>query len=307
MSKLPERVKWVILVTMWDVIEQAIREATGSGFTAESLSPVHGGSINEAWRLAGPGGPIFVKLNEAARLPMFEAEAAGLQALHASGAIRVPRTVALGEAGTRSFLVLEYIEFGAITHATSEALGHQLARMHRAGAEQFGWERDNTIGSTPQPNPWNPSWPAFFAENRLQFQLELAAANGADAGLLDKGAKLQESLPVLFGDHDPAPSLLHGDLWSGNCNADSDGNPVLFDPAVYYGDREADLAMTELFGGFNQRVYAAYDEEWPLEPGYPLRRTLYNLYHVLNHFNLFGGGYQGQARSMVDALLAEAS
>ena len=302
---MSERVKWVILGDMWDVIEQAIRDAAGNGFSATSRSPVQGGSINEAWRLEGPGGPFFVKLNEAARLPMFEAEAAGLRALRASDAIRVPRTVALGTAGNHSFLALEYIELGAMTRAASARLGQQLALLHRAEAAQFGWDRDNTIGSTPQTNAWNPSWPAFFAENRLRFQLELAAANGARAELLDGGARLAESLGAFFRDYRPPPSLLHGDLWSGNCDADNAGDPVLFDPAVYYGDREADLAMTELFGGFDDLCEAADAEAWPLDPGYGLRKTLYNLYHVLNHFNLFRGAYHQQARHMTEMLLAE--
>ncbi len=302
---MPERVNWVILSGMWEHIEAVIREAAGNDFALRSRAAVHGGSINESWRVEGPAEAYFVKLNAASRLPMFEAEAAGLRAMQATAAIRVPGVVALGTAGGRSFLVLEHIELGAMGDAAGGRLGRELAQMHRAQAREYGWERDNTIGSTPQPNPWSPDWPAFYAENRLNFQLQLAAANGARDELIDTGSKLAASFGLFFRDYQPPPSLLHGDLWSGNWGADADGAPVLFDPAVYYGDRETDLAMTELFGGFGRPFYAAYDAEWPLDPGYPVRKTLYNLYHVLNHFNLFGGGYQGQALSMVQALLAE--
>ena len=304
-GEMPERVNWVILGGMWEHIEAVIRETAGNDFVLRSRAAVHGGSINESWRVEGPTEAYFVKLNTASRLPMFEAEAAGLQAMRATGAIRVPGVVALGTAGGCSFLVLEHIELRAVNGAASERLGRELARMHRAQAQRFGWERDNTIGSTPQANRWSPDWPAFYAENRLQYQWQLAAANGARDELIDPGSKLAASVGLFFRDYQPPPSLLHGDLWSGNCGADADSAPVLFDPAVYYGDREADLAMTELFGGFGRPFYAAYDAEWPLDPGYPVRKTLYNLYHVLNHFNLFGGGYHGQAQGMVQALLAE--
>ena len=185
-----------------------------------------------------------------------------------------------------------------------EQAGRQLAAMHRNGRERFGWHRDNTIGSTPQPNASSADWIKFWREQRLGFQLRLAARNGHGGRLQSQGEKLLECFPALI-DHDPQPALLHGDLWGGNLGYDSDGHPVIYDPAVYYGDREAELAMTELFGGFPGHFYAAYEEAWPLEPGYRVRKTLYNLYHILNHLNMFGGGYLGQAQRMIDRLLAE--
>ena len=183
-------------------------------------------------------------------------------------------------------------------------LGRELAAMHRHRRARFGWHRDNTIGSTPQVNREEHDWVHFYREHRLRFQLDRAADNGM-AHLRRNGDRLLESLEGFFPGGGPAPSLLHGDLWGGNHAALADGTPVLFDPAVYYGDREADLAMTELFGGFPARFYAAYNEAWPLDEGYATRKSLYNLYHLLNHANLFGGGYVAQADSTMGRLLSE--
>jgi len=181
--------------------------------------------------------------------------------------------------------------------------GRRLAALHRHTGDGFGWHRDNTIGATPQPNDAAGDWIDFYRHRRLAFQLSLAARRGLGRRALAKGERILDRLPGFFPGYRPDPSLLHGDLWGGNYGY-ADGQPVLFDPAVYHGDREADLAMTELFGGFPAEFHAAYRETWPLDPGYPVRRTLYNLYHVLNHYNLFGGGYAGQAERMLDELLA---
>jgi fructosamine-3-kinase len=173
-------------------------------------------------------------------------------------------------------------------------------------ARAFGWHRDNTIGSTSQPNSWCEEWLEFFRERRLRHQLTLARRTGHDAGgrLQRRGGELLERLGAFFTSYRPAPSLLHGDLWGGNRAADGQGRPVIFDPAVYYGDREADIAMTRLFGAFSGEFYAAYEAAWPLDREAPRRIELYNLYHVLNHLNLFGGGYLAQAQGMIDRLLA---
>jgi fructosamine-3-kinase len=290
---------------MWNEIEAAIGEATGEPFRIERRNGVGGGCINEAHCLEGGARRYFVKLNSAGRLAMFEAEAAGLEAILASRSIYAPAPLATGVGGGRSWLVLEQIDFGTASRSTSAALGEQLAQMHRCTAEAYGWHRDNTIGATPQPNPWTAEWREFLRRHRLAFQLELAAGNGAPDRLVDRGRRLLENLGAFFADYRPAPSLLHGDLWGGNWGTDAQGRPVIFDPAVYFGDREADLAMTELFGGFDRTFYDAYDGAWPRDPGYRVRRSLYNLYHVLNHFNLFGGGYADQALRLVDGLLAE--
>lgn len=280
---------------------EAIGSRTGKAFEIASRRPVGGGDINQAEMLVGRDGRrYFVKLNRADRLGMFEAEADGLTEL--AGAVKVPQPVCSGVDGGRAYLVLEYLELES--RGAAALLGRQLAAMHRVSQPSYGWRRDNTIGATHQPNGWSADWIEFLRRRRLGFQLDLAARNGAPARLIEQGERLLDGLAEFFPGHAPAPSLLHGDLWSGN-HGFAGGEPVLFDPAVYYGDREADLAMTELFGGFPPTFYAAYKEVWPLDAGYPTRRTLYNLYHVLNHFNLFGGGYAMQAERMVGKLLSE--
>jgi len=280
----------------------SIGAATGEAFELAGRRPVGGGDINQAELLVGRDGRrFFVKLNRADRLAMFEAEADGLAEIAGARAIRVPGPVCSGVDGDRAYLVLEYLDMDGRGDAAE--LGRRLAALHRARQERFGWRRDNTIGATPQPNDWRDDWIAFLREQRLGHQLRLARRRGAPARLIDQGERLLAELPAFFQAYAPVPSLLHGDLWGGNYGY-ADGQPVLFDPAVYYGDREADLAMTELFGGFPAAFYAAYAEAWPLDPGYASRRTLYNLYHVLNHYNLFGGGYAGQAEGMIGRLLA---
>jgi len=248
---------------------------------------------------------LFVKLAAAPMQAMLEAEAQGLRELAAAEAVRVPQVLAVGAAGASAYLALEWIDFAAGTTATESRLGEQLARQHHRAAKQFGWHRDNTIGSTPQENAWADDWMAFFRERRLRFQLELAGNRGHRGRLQRRGAELLERLAGFFESYRPVPALLHGDLWGGNWAADERGSPVIFDPAVYYGDREADIAMTGLFGGFGAGFYAAYKAAWPLDAGAPPRVALYNLYHVLNHLNLFGGGYARQAETMIDRLLAE--
>ena len=289
----------------WEAVEQDISQATDVGFKAQRAVPVGGGCINEAVLLEGDGQRFFVKLNNADKAKMFAAEAAGLQVIVDSDTLRAPRPVCQGGDGQRSWLVLEYIEFAGPPADCSELLGQQLAAMHRVTRDSFGWDMDNTIGSTPQPNAPARDWVNFYREQRLDHQFKLAKKNGAPGQLLDRGERLVDAIPAFFTDYRPRPSLLHGDLWGGNWAADSSGSPVIFDPAVYFGDREADLAMTELFGGFDDRFYQSYRHAWAIDPGYETRKVLYNLYHVLNHFNLFGGGYARQALGMVEGLIAE--
>ncbi len=246
----------------------------------------------------------FVKLNQAARLSMFEAEALGLRDLAGANAIRVPLPLCTGTAQGQSYIVMEYISLGAGSRSAAARAGEQLAQQHRQQAEAFGWQCDNTIGSTRQPNHWCPDWITFWREQRLGFQLAEAAGNGLGNHLQQLGEKLLQACPALL-DHQPQPSLLHGDLWGGNLGYDEQGQPVIYDPATYYGDREAEIAMTELFGGFGADFYAAYNNAWPLDAGYATRKTLYNLYHILNHANMFGGGYVGQAQRMMEQLLGE--
>jgi protein-ribulosamine 3-kinase len=209
-----------------------------------------------------------------------------------------------GETGARAWLALEWIEAAPSSHATDAILGEQIARQHRVTQKTFGWTRNNTIGSTPQLNAECADWLTFYRDQRLCYQLDLAARNGHGGRLQRRGALLVDCLPEFFRGYNPAPALLHGDLWGGNRLSDRHGQPVSFDPAVYYGDREADIAMTRLFGGYGREFYAAYEAAWALDPGAATRTDLYNLYHVLNHLNLFGEGYLGQAAALMDKLLA---
>jgi fructosamine-3-kinase len=289
----------------WQSLEQSISDATGQSFIIDHKTVLSGGSINSAHRISGCNHNYFIKLNQAHKLDMFEAEADALHELGDTKAIRVPDPVCFGEAADKSWLVTEYIELGRGAGDSAQCLGQQLAALHRHTSERFGWFRDNTIGSTPQQNVWMDDWVDYYRERRLQFQFELAAKNGFTGSLQLKGERLLADLDIFFSDYSPASSLLHGDLWGGNCAFDETGQPVIFDPAVYYGDREADIAMTELFGGFGADFYSAYNEAWPLDEGYKVRKQLYNLYHILNHANLFGGTYASQAESMIDRLLAE--
>jgi fructosamine-3-kinase len=280
-----------------------IRDATQRPFTLSKSTPVGGGSINEAYRLEGTDGArYFLKLNDAQHLPMFIAEAEGLDAIAATNTIRVPRPISHGTSGRQSYLVLEHLELSS--RGDARLLGEQLAALHRCTAAQFGFTHDNFIGTTPQPNGWRNEWIDFWREHRLGFQLRLAEQNGYGSQLQRLGEKLMDALPTFFNSYTPQPSLLHGDLWSGNHAFLSNGTPTIFDPATYYGDHECDLAITELFGGYSADFYTAYRAAYPLDVGYTKRRELYNLYHILNHANLFGGGYARQAEQMMERLLA---
>jgi fructosamine-3-kinase len=256
----------------------------------DSARSVSGGCIHDCYEARIGGARRFLKTNAAEYADAFAAEADGLRALRDAG-LRAPEPLACGVVGAHAYLLLEFLELTG--RGDFAALGRMLAHAHRKPGPRFGWARDNYIGSTPQKNTWCDDWPQFWQEQRLRPQIELARRNGFDL-------KMPDSQMVLKN-HKPRPALLHGDLWSGNAGFTKEG-PVVFDPAVYYGDREADVAMTGLFGGFPREFYEAYHETFPLEAGYEKRKHLYNLYHLLNHLNLFGGGYLGQVRSCLRLL-----
>ena len=289
--------------SIWTSIAAQISASTHEPFKLKSQQPVSGGCINTAAILQGDIGRYFVKLNHASRNTLFAAEARGLREIAATHSVRVPQPVCWGVAESSAYLVLEFLDLSHGDECSLEILGQQLAQMHRTTAPHFGWHIDNTIGSTPQINTACNDWVEFWQRQRLGYQLKLAEGRSKKS-LPDKGQRLMADIGVFFTNYRPAPALLHGDLWSGNAAA-IQAQPVIFDPAVYYGDREADLAMTELFGGFTPGFYRAYQEAWPLDADYRVRKTLYNLYHILNHLNLFGGSYGAQAESMVDLLLSE--
>ncbi len=290
---------------VWPEISAGIAGASGAPFAIESRTAVGGGCINQCYRVAGHGRAFFVKLNSAGRRAMFEAEAAGLAAIAATATVRVPAAVVLGiesrhgVARARAHRVWRRAcgEHGAARRRACRAASRDGPKI-RLDARQHH-------GATPQINTQSRDWIEFWRDRRLGYQLALAANNGAPPALLRKGERLAHGCGALFGGLTLKPALLHGDLWGGNAGFDRAGAPVIFDPAVYYGHREADLAMTEFFGGFSANFYAAYRDAYPLDAGYDVRKQLYNLYHVLNHFNLFGGGYARQAEILIDRLLAE--
>jgi protein-ribulosamine 3-kinase len=270
------------------------------------IGPVAGAAGAGVLRAGLPdGAQVFVKVGDPEQMQRFKAEARGLEALAAAEAIRVPEVLLVGGEGRHTYLVLEHFDLAPGTPASFARMGRELAQLHRKTAGRFGFERDNYIGLTPQANTTDTTWPAFFRERRLEPQLR-RVSSGPSAGMwVEGGLRVAEALPLYFSGYAPQPSLLHGDLWSGNAGFLQDGTPVIFDPAVYYGDREADIAMSELFGGFAPQFRDAYREAWPLDPGYGVRRDLYNLYHVLNHVNLFGAAYVAQAQGLIRKLLSE--
>lgn len=278
-------------------VESAVREALGSAWRLRAADRIGGGSIADAWRLDTAGGPLFLKAGAAAH--PFDAEAQALEEIAAAHAVRVPRPIASGVAATQGFLVLEWIDL----HDSGDwtAAGAAVAALHGATHEAYGWHRDNTIGATPQFNARTTDWATFYRERRLRPQFRFARERGLHALAALEDAACRASDALLAGEAPPA-SLLHGDLWRGNLAFDAAGRAVLFDPATYHGDAETDLAMARLFGGFPASFFAAYDAARAPRPGRSERLTLYQLYHVLNHANLFGGGYIAQARSLIDAL-----
>ncbi|MBE9078835.1 fructosamine kinase family protein [Romeria aff. gracilis LEGE 07310] len=286
---------------IWERIAEQISQTTGQPFEMRDRRTIGGGSINQAYAVGDRDRTFFVKLNQATRLDMFEAEQAGLQEIYASQTIRVPQPLCCGTAGDTAYIVMEWLPLGRGNDSAWAQMGERLAAMHRVTHPQgFGWHRANTIGETPQQNTWSESWLQFYRQQRLEYQFELARRRG---GRFPQAKQLLAHLPNLLAGHDPAPALVHGDLWSGNAAVAENGEPVIVDPATYYGDREVDLAMTELFGRFSNAFYQAYEAAYPLDPGYARRKTLYNLYHILNHFNQFGGSYQSQANGMIERLL----
>jgi protein-ribulosamine 3-kinase len=292
-----------------EALESAVMEAARSDWKLLSTEPVSGGCIHEALRLEGEGvvgmTSHFAKLAPIGRAPMLAAEAEGLEAIRAAGAVRVPRVVTRGDDGETAWLILEWLDLEPLSAGTGALLGSALAAQHRVPQAKFGWGKDNFIGASAQANGWSDDWLAFWREKRVHAQLRMAMAKRYPSRMIDRGERLLTDCGALFRTHVPVPSLLHGDLWGGNASALADGTPVVFDPAVYCGDREADLAMTELFGGFPPDFHAAYRNAWPLDDGYAVRRDFYNLYHVLNHANLFSGGYVEQGARAIDRLLAE--
>jgi fructosamine-3-kinase len=291
-----------IMNNLWSAIAEHIWQVTGQKLINPSPQSVGGGSINQAYLLSDrlSTDNFFVKINMSVRVGMFEAEAIALEQIFNTQTIRVPKPICWGTSDNSAYIVMEWIEFGK--HKNWQELGKQLAAMHRiSNSLGFGWQQQNTIGSTPQINTWTDGWLEFFMEHRLVYQLKLSKQRGFSPNISED--RLIESVPKFFKNYSPIASMVHGDLWSGNVDFSQTGEPVIYDPALYFGDREVDLAMTELFGRFPSAFYQSYDQAFPIDSGYKLRQPLYNLYHILNHFNLFGGSYGLQANRMIEAII----
>jgi protein-ribulosamine 3-kinase len=278
----------------------ALRDGCSGG--AAEWTRLGGNALTSVWKVDVGGKRFFVKSADDVNAEMLAAEADALQAMAETRAIRVPQVFAIGHAETAAFLAMEWLDI--VDGGRDAALGRALAQMHGHVAPRYGWHRDNTIGNTPQRNGWDDDWATFFRERRLASQFALAARHGHGGRLAKDGERVLAGIAALLEGHQPAPSLLHGDLWAGNAARLADGTPVVFDPSTYYGDREVDVAMTELFGGFAPGFYEAYADAAPLPPGHEVRATLYNLYHVLNHLNLFGASYLARAEAMTAELAA---
>jgi fructosamine-3-kinase len=290
------------------------RESLRAALRASPSAVLHRqaqGGWTTTWMLADGPQRWFVKTAEHERAALLDAEADGLAALRASAAVRVPQVHASGACEGTSWLALDWLDLRPAASAIhGAALGAALAALHRAPLPaaldgRHGWSADNFIGGMPQRNRLHASWSEFWRDERLAPQLEWAVECGHGATLQRAGERLLAAVPALLAGHHPSPSLLHGDLWSGNAGALRAATPVVLDPAVYAGDRETDLAMTELFGGFDREMAAAYRDAWPLSPGYPMRRELYNLYHLHNHLNRFGTAYLARCERALGRLLAE--
>jgi fructosamine-3-kinase len=278
---------------MWHFISEQISQCIQQDFICDDIREVKAGDSHKAFKISDGKQRFFVKTNEKIHIANFEAEAEGLEHLNNTNLFKIPKVVCMGVVSDHSFLVLEHL---ALTDSNDQSwikFGQTLANLHKKHTQQmYGWQEDNFIGLTPQANQWKKKWSCFFAEQRIGFMLQLLAEKGHVLVNIDN---VVESIKRLLIGHNPTPSLLHGDLWQGNTGFHKN-QPVLYDPAFYFGDRETDLAMTELFGRFPEAFYNGYDDIWPLETGYHYRKPIYQLYHVLNHALLFGGQYIDSAK-----------
>ncbi|WP_108650818.1 fructosamine kinase family protein [Dongshaea marina] len=286
---------------MWQSIAEQIACELETPFAIKERTIIAGDDNNHAYHISDGSRSLFVKTNNKSHIDPYEVEAQGLKTLLASQTIRVPHPICYGKTKTHSFLVLEYLNFEPATPESWYKAGIELAALHSHGEQaMYGADEDNYIGPTVQPNSWQRKWCQFFAEQRIGWQLQLLQEKGILLGDIEELiARIKQKL----AHHQPRPSLLHGDLWNGNIAFCQDGQPVIYDPACYWGDREVDIAMTELFGRLPQSFYEGYLSEAPLDEGYGTRRDIYNFYHILNHCNIFGDAYLSQAKQLTQQIL----
>jgi fructosamine-3-kinase len=280
-----------------------VSQKLGEGSLPFTRNRVSGGCIHEAQILSYENGKrYFIKCNDERQFPVLKSESVALKALAQAGTVKVPEVCFVETYENQAVLALEYLELSALRGVSASRLGEQLASLHSVESDRYGFEVDNFIGANPQENPWESDWSSFFAEHRISFQLKLASRSGYSFGSI---ASVERAIVIALESHQPKKSLLHGDLWGGNAASMPDGTPVIFDPATYYGDAETDMAFTEVFGGFSRDFYEAYQanwNDWDAE-GYAERKNIYNLYHYLNHLNLFGSGYYGTCESIIQSIL----
>ncbi|MDG1891559.1 MAG: fructosamine kinase family protein [Verrucomicrobiota bacterium] len=289
---------------MWNKVFEIISSELDRDFQPREPVSLSGGSTCEAFRISDGRNHFFVKRHCAKTACMFEGEYEALVELNTSGTLNVPLPLAWGITGDRAWLVTKYLEMYACSASSQFELGRQLARLHQIKRPWFGWHRDNTLGSTQQPNPRCDDWIEFWRNNRLASQCQMAERKGYR---FSGTKRLMDQLGLLFDGYTPSPSLLHGDLWHGNIAALKDGTPVVFDPASYYGDAEAEFGMVDLFGGFTHHFQLGYESVRPFCQGFELRRRLYRLYHEMNHLNLFGRNYAESCQASISILIKNIS
>ncbi|WP_240205928.1 fructosamine kinase family protein [Vibrio sp. CyArs1] len=287
---------------MWQAISDQLSDALMFNFSIKERVKMSGGDINQCYMISDGDQRYFVKTNHKDFLAKFEIEADNLKALRDTNTVHVPEVVLISKTKECAFIILNYIPVKALDVSTaSHQFGIELAKLHKWGEQaEFGFDQDNYIGATLQPNQWHKKWSRFFSEQRIGWQLQLLKEKQISFTDIDQFVSL---INEQLSGHNPKPSLLHGDLWNGNV-ANSAFGPICYDPASYWGDRECDLAMTELFGGFRQEFYDGYESVLPIEPMFEYRKHIYNLYHVLNHCNLFGGSYLDQAEELISTIQA---
>jgi len=285
----------------WQFIEKEIQDKTRTFFSINQKRSISGGDISHAYHLIGDKTDYFIKINQPQFSSLFEQEAVGLASLSLTNTFRIPVVITQGIFDAKSYLILEYI---ALNQAGKiENFAKALAHLHRQSSNKFGFAENNYIGNSIQKNQWNIDWCDFFTLNRLTVQLQQMVDNHVPTSLIDQGYLLLDKLPLILN-HKPKPALVHGDLWQGNYAFDRNQQPVIYDPACYYGDHEVDLAMLELFGNPQGSFFETYQQIYPIHVGYSKRKDIYNLYHLFNHVNLFAGGYVQQAKNSLNRLLS---
>ncbi|WP_019276123.1 fructosamine kinase family protein [Vibrio coralliilyticus] len=286
---------------MWQAITEQLSEALMFSFDIVEKNRLHGGDISDCYMISDGEQRYFVKVNLRDFYAKFEIEAENIRILRESSTVFVPEHILTGKSKEHAFLILNYLPTKPLDDSSnSYKFGQQLARLHQWGEQkEYGFDQDNFIGSTLQPNKWDRKWGRFFAEQRIGWQLQLMKEKGVT--LVDIG-DFTHLVKDRLGNHNPRPSLLHGDLWHGNA-ANSVFGPICYDPSCYWGDRECDIAMTELFEGFQPEFYQGYESVLPLDLAYSERKDIYNLYHLLNHYNQFGGHYLDQCERLINKIL----